>query len=201
MERSPVGAVRILLYVICIGLSLGVVFSLSGIPSLARGRAATTPPKTLATAVTSSSASTSRAASSPANTFVVDTTADTQDATPGNGTCADANGMCSLRAAITEANASAGTDEITLPAGNYTQTLAAVNENANAGGDLDITSAITINGAGSATTIIQASETANTSNERVFHLLSGKALTSLGYECRSRLLLEDERRARFGFIA
>ena len=60
--------------------------------------------------------------------FVVDTTADTQDASPGNGACADAGGMCSLRAAITEANALAGADVITLPAGTYTQSLTAANE-------------------------------------------------------------------------
>src|SRR5215210_3997640 len=70
-----------------------------------------------------------------AATFVVNTTADTQDAAPGNGTCADAAGACSLRAAITEANALAGADIITVPAGTYTQTLAGANEDANAGGD------------------------------------------------------------------
>src|SRR5262245_38921098 len=35
--------------------------------------------------------------------FVVNTTADTQDVAAGNGVCADSNGNCSLRAAITEA--------------------------------------------------------------------------------------------------
>ena len=43
-----------------------------------------------------------------AATFSVDTTADTVDANPGNGTCADAGASCSLRAAIQEANALAG---------------------------------------------------------------------------------------------
>ena len=42
--------------------------------------------------------------------FNVDTTADTVDADPGNGTCADADGYCSLRAAIMEANAQAAQD-------------------------------------------------------------------------------------------
>ncbi len=55
--------------------------------------------------------------------FLVNTTADTQDAAAGNGVCADASGACSLRAAITEANALAGADIITLPAGTYTITL------------------------------------------------------------------------------
>ncbi|MDQ3181757.1 MAG: CSLREA domain-containing protein [Acidobacteriota bacterium] len=106
-------------------------------------------------------------------TFVVNTMADTQDAAAGNGICADSGGACSLRAAITEANALAGADIITLPAGTYTQTLAAANENLNAGGDLDITSPITINGAGSGTTIIEANALPNTATERVIHCVTG----------------------------
>ncbi|HKP71002.1 MAG TPA: choice-of-anchor Q domain-containing protein [Pyrinomonadaceae bacterium] len=38
--------------------------------------------------------------------FTVNSTADTFDAAPGNGACADAGGQCTLRAAIAEANAS-----------------------------------------------------------------------------------------------
>lgn len=100
-------------------------------------------------------------------TFVVNTTDDTQDASPGDGICADAGGNCSLRAAITEANALAGDDIITLPAGTYTQTLVAANEDNNAGGDWDIRSNIVINGAGAATTILQAAATPGTATERV----------------------------------
>jgi CSLREA domain-containing protein len=109
--------------------------------------------------------------------FQVNTTADTQDVSPGNGACADASGLCSLRAAITEANALAGADTITLPAGTYTQTLTAIDENANAGGDLDITSSITINGAGASTTIIQANAIPNAAIERVIHITSASAIS------------------------
>ena len=109
------------------------------------------------------------------NLFVVNTTADTQDVNPGNGICADSNGMCSLRAAITEANAIGGPNEITLPAGTYTETLVAANENANAGGDFDITSSISITGAGAASTIVQAAASPGTATERVFHVLAGSA--------------------------
>ena len=42
--------------------------------------------------------------------FVVDSTADAPDATPGNGVCATAAGVCTLRAAITEANRNPGPD-------------------------------------------------------------------------------------------
>ena len=47
-----------------------------------------------------------------AATFTVNSLLDTPDATPGNGTCADANGACTLRAAIQEANSLAGDDTI-----------------------------------------------------------------------------------------
>ena len=45
--------------------------------------------------------------------------------------------------------------------------------NANVGGDFDITSAVTINGAGSGTTIIQANALPDTATERVVHLSPG----------------------------
>ncbi len=108
-----------------------------------------------------------------AATFVVNTTTDTVDAAPGNGMCADAVGMCSLRAAITEANALSGADIITLPAGTYTTTIAGTNENLNANGDFDIASSLTINGAGSGTTFVQANAAPNSGTERVFHIISG----------------------------
>lgn len=106
-------------------------------------------------------------AAANAATFVVNTTNDTLDASPGDGNCLDGGGQCSLRAAIGEANAFAGDDIITLPAGTYTQSLVAANEDVNAGGDWDITSNITINGAGAATTILQAAATPGTATERV----------------------------------
>lgn len=45
---------------------------------------------------------------------VVTSTADTPDAAPGNGTCADSQGRCTLRAAIQEAEYLAGDDRITF---------------------------------------------------------------------------------------
>ncbi|WP_431489108.1 glycosyl hydrolase [Lewinella sp.] len=44
--------------------------------------------------------------------YAVSTTADTPDANPGDGICNDGTGHCSLRAAIEEANTSAGMDTI-----------------------------------------------------------------------------------------
>lgn len=112
-----------------------------------------------------------------AATFVVNTANDTLDATPGDGTCADSGGACSLRAAISEANALVGDDIITLPAGTYTQSLIAANDDANAGGDWDVTSVITINGAGAATTILQANATIGVATERVLNVRPGGNLT------------------------
>lgn len=82
-----------------------------------------------------------------AATFTVTKTADTND-----GTC-DAD--CSLREAISAANAAGTNDNVTLPAGTYTLTGAA-GDDVNASGDLDVTGATTlaINGAGVGTTII-----------------------------------------------
>ncbi|MBN1123285.1 MAG: hypothetical protein JXJ17_19595 [Anaerolineae bacterium] len=89
-----------------------------------------------------------------ARTFGVNTVNDTVDAAPGDGTCADAAGDCSLRAAVMEANAYPGADVITLPDLTgptvYTLTIAnsAGDEDAAAEGDLDISDDVTISGFG-----------------------------------------------------
>src|SRR5207249_8949703 len=70
---------------------------------------------------------------------------------------ADVGGFTSLRAAIMEANTTAGADQIVLPAGTYNLTIAGADEDFAASGDLDITDSLTITGAGAATTIIDAS--------------------------------------------
>ena len=53
-----------------------------------------------------------------AASFTIDFSADTDDANPGNGSCADAGGNCTLRAAIQEANALGGSDVINCRAGD-----------------------------------------------------------------------------------
>ena len=75
------------------------------------------------------------------------------DAAPGDGVCAMADGACSLRAALQEANVLTGSHVITLPAGVYTLTIRIRLVH------LEIVSGpITINGAGAATTIIEANQ-------------------------------------------
>ncbi len=119
--------------------------------------------------------------SASAATFVVNDLNDVIDATPGNGVCetATGNGICTLRAAITEANTLAGADIITLPAGTYTQTLVGTNEDVNANGDWDITTDITVNGAGSGTTILQANAAPLTATERVLHIIGSGSFVTL----------------------
>lgn len=81
-------------------------------------------------------------------TFNVNSTADSVDAIPGNGVCADARGRCTLRAAVMEANAyrDNSTDTIFVPNGVYLLTR----------GQLTITSTMVIRGASMTGTIIDA---------------------------------------------
>jgi CSLREA domain-containing protein len=104
-----------------------------------------------------------------AATLTVNTTTDEY----GNGTA------CSLREAIQAANtdtafggcpAGSGADTINLPAGTYTLTIAnsgGTNEDNNATGDLDINASLTIHGAGSASTIIQAGTSTSNGIDKV----------------------------------
>ena len=95
--------------------------------------------------------------------FTVDTTADTVDANAGNGLAEDGTGNTSLRAAIEEANALAGADNITIGAGTYTLSL----------GELQISSDITITGAGVDQTFIDGATLS-----RVFNITSGTVTIS-----------------------
>ena len=94
------------------------------------------------------------------NTFTVTTTTD--------------GGAGSLRQAIIDANALGGSNEIILNAGTYRLTLGpAGDDNAN-NGDLDITSDLTITGAGADVTVIDGN-----SLDRVFHLTGSNANLTL----------------------
>jgi len=97
--------------------------------------------------------------------FVVNNTADEEDFSSGDGVCETArgNGVCTLRAAIEEANALLpGPHTITLPSGTYTLTL----------GHLEIHADLTITGAGAPTTIIEASLPDPERPFRVFSIFS-----------------------------
>lgn len=112
------------------------------------------------------------AISASAQTIVVTTTADTPDANIGDGICADANGDCSLRAAIQETNANGGlmTVPIQLQQNTtYTLTIAGAGEDAGATGDLDIASNINIQGNNSTLDVDGL--------DRAFDVLAGGSLT------------------------
>ena len=107
--------------------------------------------------------------------FVVNATSDAVDASPGDGVCATAGSVCTLRAAIQEANAHAGVDRIVLPVGTFTITVPGTNEDAAATGDLDITDAsgrLTLVGQGADKTVIVGDGI-----DRVLHLPGSAALT------------------------
>ena len=119
------------------------------------------------------------AAGAGAATFTVNTTNDTSDADVGDGICSDINGNCSLRAAIMQANfttVSGPSNTIIIPAGVYKLTRPG-NEDGDILGDLDITATMSIQGAGSASTIIDGNGAVT--GDRVIQILSSANETSL----------------------
>ncbi len=101
-----------------------------------------------------------------------------------------ADGFCTLREAITNANnddqsgsidcpAGSGADVITLPPGVYTLFRAGTNEELNATGDLDIRSNISIVGAGAANTVIQAGASPGSGIDRIFDVLFASNTVSI----------------------
>lgn len=100
-----------------------------------------------------------------AATFTVNSPGDSVDVNPGDGVAVDQNGLCTLRAAIMEANALYGVDEIVLPEGIVTLSIEGYGENDCREGDLDIFSNLTIRGAGKDLTIIDGNQV-----DRVFHI-------------------------------
>jgi uncharacterized repeat protein (TIGR01451 family) len=131
---------------------------------------------TLATALLAVAIFCANAPVASAATFVVDRTDDTN--VIAAQACTAAVNDCSLRGAISKANATAGNDVITFDASTngtpFTLTLAnagGANEDTNATGDLDVLSSgggLTITGNGSSNTIIQAGTNATNGIDKVF---------------------------------
>ncbi|NIM94746.1 MAG: hypothetical protein GTO18_13680 [Anaerolineales bacterium] len=103
---------------------------------------------------------------SSATIFVVNSPLDAVDVEPGNGTCATSTAVCTLRAAIQEANALIGTDTVQLDTGMYELTIGGTGEDASATGDFDITEDLIILGNETTPPTINGF-----SNDRVFHIL------------------------------
>jgi CSLREA domain-containing protein len=82
-------------------------------------------------------------------TFTVDDVGDAVDAVPGDGTCQTATGVCTLRAAIQEANALPGADRIECLdklAGTVVLSIPGAGEDMGATGDLDVRDDLMIDG-------------------------------------------------------
>jgi len=114
-----------------------------------------------------------------AQTLSVNSPADVPDAVPGDGACETApnNNVCTLRAAIQEANATGGAHTILLPAGPYALLRAGV-DNTALNGDLDISRTVTLQGAGQALALIDGNGAVT--GDRVIHILSGAVVTLSG---------------------
>ena len=148
------------------------------------------------------------AASAHAATFIVNSPMDAVDANPGDGICETApqNRICTLRAAVMEANRTSGStiDLRAVPGGVLTLALVATGIDDEGTGDLNIRSNVTIAGAGWSTTIIDAH--ASYSSLRGRHPASQAARptrsrsVSPGKRARSRSVSRprDEREKRTG---
>ncbi len=96
--------------------------------------------------------------------FKVNSTFDINDLSPGNGLCVayliivipSVTAVCTLRAAIEEANSLPGEDTIYISSGTYSLSQTGGAEDESATGDLDITDSVRIVGAGSGSTILNA---------------------------------------------
>jgi hypothetical protein len=115
-------------------------------------------------------------------TFVVNSKLDQPDDLTMPGTCHTAAGTCTLRAAVMQANLTSGIGAtITLPAGTYLLTIPSTPANGVEVGDLNLTTpsvgspTITIAGAGSSTTIIDANQL-----DRAFDVQGGRTATISG---------------------
>jgi CSLREA domain-containing protein len=107
---------------------------------------------------------------SAGNTYVVNSTLDEPDADPAKPVCfSTPSGACTLRAAIMEADFAAGPSTITVPPGVYMLTRPGYDNGALVG-DLDIVHDLTIQGAGSGTTIIDGN--GSVTKDRVFKILA-----------------------------
>jgi hypothetical protein len=110
-----------------------------------------------------------------ATTYTVNSTLDLLDGDIGDGVCATASpgSVCTLRAAVMQANARPGPDTISVPAGTYALTRVGYDAAALIG-DLDVTDDLTITGSGGAVMIdANGAFTA----DRAFEVLTGTLLT------------------------
>jgi hypothetical protein len=107
-------------------------------------------------------------------------TADLPDINLGNGVCDAAGGVCTLRAAVQEANQTAMADTIHVPAGIYALTRFGPDEEVASLGDLDLLESVDVLGAGPGVTIIDGND-----SDRIFDLKPGISVTISGMTLRN----------------
>ena len=130
------------------------------------------------------------AAPPASQTYIVNSTVDAPDADIGDGICATADGQCTLRAAIMQANNAPAPVEINLPAGLYRLTQVGQDDKALAG-DLDISAAMAINGAGPGVTIVDGNGTLT--HDRVFQILASAAQVEISERGIDELVDQPDR--------
>lgn len=111
--------------------------------------------------------------------FIVDAPQDTVDANPGDGLCADAEGACTLRAAIMEANRTEFADVVSLPTGVYLLTrpsVGSVFDEAN--GSLVVNEPLVLQGGEKSSTVIDASA----AGDRALHIFASAKVQDLTIE-------------------
>jgi len=125
-----------------------------------------------------------------ADTYTVDDTGDAPDADTVDNNCLTAGGMCSLRAAVQQANAHPGADEIVMPPGLYKLSLVGAGEENAASGDLDVLDDLVVTGSG-----IQANNVVVDGNgsDRVFDIKPGAVVTLARLDVRSGVAITDPR--------
>src|SRR4051794_24576176 len=120
-----------------------------------------------------------------AATLTVNSDADAPDASPGDGHCATADGACTLRAAVMEANAGSD-DAIVLSAGHFKLTIAPVltalgRDDGDPGhgvdashGDLNMLVPMTVKGAGAKSTVVDGNRL-----DRIFDVQANATISDL----------------------
>lgn len=111
-------------------------------------------------------------ATAGAKLFIAVDPSDLVDIDTADGDCMTVSGFCTLRAAIQQANASAGTDTIVMGTATYALAIPGTLEDDSLSGDLDITDSVIIIGAGPGKTIIDAKGL-----DRVFDVHNSSSVT------------------------
>jgi CSLREA domain-containing protein len=107
-------------------------------------------------------------------------TDDLVDNDPGDGVCDAGGGVCTLRAAVQEANETSARDRIVVPAGTYVLTRLGADEDSADLGDLDLLQDVDIEGAGAGLTVVDGNL-----GDRVFDVAFGVAASLSGMTVRN----------------